>query len=72
MERKDPLEIHLAQKGSCLLCAYSQLGNNNADASWNIHHLTPLRFLLTSMYIVNMTQMQSNIFIWEIMESCRN
>lgn len=72
MERKDPLEIHLTQKSSCLLCAYSQLGNNNADASLNIHHLTPLRFLLTSMYIVNMTQMQSNIFIWEIMESCRN
>lgn len=72
MKRKDFLEIHLTQKSSCLLCAYSQFSHNDADANLNIYDLTPLRFLLTFINIVNMAQTQSTIFIWEIVESYRN
>lgn len=68
-ERKDSLEKHLTQKGSCLLCAYSQLSHSHTGASFNIHDLTRLRLPLTSMYFVNMTQKHSNIFIWEIREN---
>lgn len=40
-----------------------------APASFNIHDLTPPKLHLTSLYVANLTQKHSNIFIWEIREN---